>query len=73
MADGKRPYYLKKRNEFMVKKMTMLGDERNLALVEQYEKIKASGTQAQLEKVMEKRRKKNATKDHRHMPYRRRQ
>lgn len=53
MRDGFKPYYLK-RNE-----------QRKLELVEKYEELKSSG---RLDKFMEKRRKKNAAKDHRYLP-----
>ncbi|XVF13199.1 hypothetical protein REPUB_Repub08aG0187600 [Reevesia pubescens] len=53
---GKRPFYLKK------------SEIRKQRLVEKYKKLKASG---KLESFIEKRRKKNAAKDHRFMPYRR--
>lgn len=53
---GKRPFYLKK------------SDIRKQRLTEKYNKLKASG---KLESFIEKRRKKNAAKDHRYMPYRR--
>ena len=57
MAAGKRPYYLKK------------GEVRRQELVAQYQELKASGG---LVKFMEKRRKKNAAKDHRYLPSARR-
>ncbi|KAJ8772559.1 hypothetical protein K2173_027736 [Erythroxylum novogranatense] len=53
---GKRPYYLKK------------SEIRKQRLIEKYNKLKASG---KLESFIEKRRRKNAAKDHRYMPYRR--
>ncbi|KAI3925773.1 hypothetical protein MKX01_003332 [Papaver californicum] len=53
---GKRPYYLKP------------SDVRKQSLIEQYNHLKAAG---KLDSFMEKRRKKNATKDHKYMPYRR--
>ncbi|OMP04763.1 Ribosomal protein S7e [Corchorus olitorius] len=53
---GKRPFYLKK------------SEIRKQRLVEKYKKLKASG---KLESFIEKRRRKNAAKDHRFMPYRR--
>ncbi|KAL9406396.1 hypothetical protein Peur_003368 [Populus x canadensis] len=53
---GKRPFYLKK------------SEIRKQRLTEKYNKLKASG---KLESFIEKRRKKNAAKDHRYMPYRR--
>ncbi|PPR81519.1 hypothetical protein GOBAR_AA39192 [Gossypium barbadense] len=53
---GKRPYYLKK------------SEIRKQRLIEKYKKLKASG---KLESFIEKRRRKNAAKDHRFMPYRR--
>lgn len=54
---GKQPYYLKKSAQ----------KERELLL--RYEELKKSG---KLEKYMEKRRKKNAAKDHRYLPSTRR-
>ncbi|KAL5552143.1 hypothetical protein UlMin_002319 [Ulmus minor] len=56
IKQGKRPFYLKK------------SDIRKQRLTEKYQELKASG---KLEAYMEKRRKKNASKDQRHMPYRR--
>ncbi|MBA0831158.1 hypothetical protein Goarm_015642, partial [Gossypium armourianum] len=58
---GKRPYYLKKYNFFAA-------EIRKQRLIEKYKKLKASG---KLESFIEKRRRKNAAKDHRFMPYRR--
>ncbi|KAI9156777.1 hypothetical protein LWI28_012061 [Acer negundo] len=53
---GKRPYYLKN------------SEIRKQKLIEKYNNLKASG---KLESFIEKRRKKNASKDHKYMPYRR--
>uniref|UniRef100_A0A2P2JLL6 rRNA biogenesis protein RRP36 n=1 Tax=Rhizophora mucronata TaxID=61149 RepID=A0A2P2JLL6_RHIMU len=53
---GKQPFYLKK------------SEIRKQRLIEKYNKLKASG---KLESFIEKRRRKNAAKDHRYMPYRR--
>ncbi|KAF7801384.1 ribosomal RNA processing protein 36-like protein [Senna tora] len=53
---GKRPYYLKN------------SEIRKQKLIEKYKDLKASG---KLEAYIEKRRKRNAAKDHRYMPYRR--
>ncbi|KAJ0105282.1 hypothetical protein Patl1_18676 [Pistacia atlantica] len=53
---GKRPFYLKK------------SEIRKQRLVEKYNKLKASG---KLESFIEKKRRKNASKDHKYMPYRR--
>ncbi|KAI9128568.1 hypothetical protein K1719_000051 [Acacia pycnantha] len=53
---GKRPFYLKK------------SDIRKQRLVEKYNDLKSSG---KLESFIEKRRKRNAAKDHRYVPYRR--
>lgn len=53
---GKRPYYLKK------------SEIRKQKLIEKYNELKASG---KLESFIEKKRRKNAAKDHRYMPYRR--
>ncbi|EOA36210.1 hypothetical protein CARUB_v10010126mg [Capsella rubella] len=54
--EGKKPYYLKK------------SEIRKQALIEKYNTLKESG---KLTSYLDKRRKKNATKDHRFMPYRR--
>ena len=56
VAGGKRPFYLKK------------SEKRRQELVARYEELKSTG---QLEKYMEKRRKRNAAKDHRYLPSRR--
>ncbi|XP_010940889.1 uncharacterized protein [Elaeis guineensis] len=53
---GKRPYYLKK------------SEIRKRKLIKKYDELKAEG---KLDSYIEKRRKKNASKDHRYMPYRR--
>ncbi|CAI9771764.1 unnamed protein product [Fraxinus pennsylvanica] len=53
---GKRPYYLKK------------SDIRKQKLIQKYEELKGAG---KLESFLDKRRRKNAAKDHRYMPYRR--
>ncbi|KAJ0083850.1 hypothetical protein Patl1_31169 [Pistacia atlantica] len=53
---GKQPFYLKK------------SEIRKQRLVEKYNKLKASG---KLESFIEKKRRKNASKDHKYMPYRR--
>uniref|UniRef100_A0ACD5YDH7 Uncharacterized protein n=1 Tax=Avena sativa TaxID=4498 RepID=A0ACD5YDH7_AVESA len=53
---GKQPYYLKK------------SEIRQRKLMEKYNELKESG---KLDAYIEKRRKKNASKDHRYMPYRR--
>ena len=55
-AAGKQPYYLKK------------SEKRRQELIAKYEELKKSG---RLERFLEKRRKKNAAKDHKHLPYRR--
>lgn len=54
--EGKQPYYLKK------------SEIKKQRLIEKYNELKASG---KLEAFIEKRRRKNASKDHRFMPYRR--
>ncbi|KAE8727013.1 putative Transcriptional corepressor SEUSS [Hibiscus syriacus] len=72
---GKRPFYLKKCNvtnpllalDFLIKK-EIVSEIRKQRLVEKYKKLKASG---KLESFIEKKRRKNAAKDHRFMPYRR--
>eukprot|EP00128_Syssomonas_multiformis_P014208 Colp12_sorted_trinity150504_noHs@33654 len=56
VAKGKKPFFLKK------------SDERKLELISTYHKLKEQG---RLDKVVEKRRRKNANKDHRFMPYER--
>ncbi|KAK7390085.1 hypothetical protein VNO78_25384 [Psophocarpus tetragonolobus] len=53
---GKRPFYLKK------------SEIRKQRLVEKYNNLKSSG---KLEAFLEKKRRRNAAKDHRYMPYRR--
>uniref|UniRef100_A0A0D9XFU3 rRNA biogenesis protein RRP36 n=1 Tax=Leersia perrieri TaxID=77586 RepID=A0A0D9XFU3_9ORYZ len=53
---GKRPYYLKK------------SEIRERKLMNKYNELKEAG---KLDAFMERRRKKNASKDHRYMPYRR--
>lgn len=53
---GKKPYYLKK------------SDVRKQKLIEKYNDLKASG---KLESYLTKKRKQNAAKEHRYMPYRR--
>ncbi|KAF8380323.1 hypothetical protein HHK36_027806 [Tetracentron sinense] len=53
---GKRPFYLKK------------SEIRDQRLIEKYNDLKAAG---KLESFIEKRRRKNASKDHRYVPYRR--
>ncbi|KAK6947721.1 rRNA biogenesis protein RRP36, partial [Dillenia turbinata] len=53
---GKRPFYLKK------------SEIRKQILVDKYNSLKAAG---KLESFIEKKRRKNAAKDHRYMPYRR--
>ncbi|KDP25506.1 hypothetical protein JCGZ_20662 [Jatropha curcas] len=53
---GKQPFYLKK------------SEIRNQRLIKEFNKLKGSG---KLESFIEKKRRKNASKDHRFMPYRR--
>ncbi|EPS60500.1 hypothetical protein M569_14302 [Genlisea aurea] len=53
---GKQPFYLKK------------SELRKQKLIEKYNELKESG---KLEAFMEKRRRKNASKEHRYLPYRR--
>ena len=55
VKDGKRPFYLKK------------SEQRRLELVAKYEELKAAGP-GKLEQYLTKRRKRNAAKDHRHLP-----
>jgi len=56
VAAGNKPFYLKK------------SEKRKRELVAKYEELKATGG---LEKFMAKRRRKNASKDHRYLPDRR--
>ncbi|KAJ1960301.1 rRNA biogenesis protein rrp36 [Dipsacomyces acuminosporus] len=58
VKQGKRPYFLKKR------------DLKTLELAEKFTKLKDS---SKLDNFLEKRRKRNATKEHRSMPYAKRQ
>ncbi|KAJ1990449.1 rRNA biogenesis protein rrp36, partial [Coemansia thaxteri] len=58
VKQGKTPYFLKKR------------ELKGLEAAEKFSKLKDS---SKLDNYMEKRRKRNATKDHRRMPYRRRE
>ena len=53
VREGKRPFFLKK------------SEQRRLELLAKYEELQASG---KLDKFLEKRRKKNAAKDHRYLP-----
>ncbi|XP_031114985.1 ribosomal RNA processing protein 36 homolog [Ipomoea triloba] len=53
---GKQPYYLKK------------SEIRQRKIIEKYKELKGSG---KLEAFIEKKRRKNASKDHRYLPYRR--
>ena len=55
-ASGKTPYYLKK------------SEQKRQEILAKYEELKSTGG---LERYMEKRRKKNAAKDHRYLPSRR--
>ncbi|KAJ2144907.1 rRNA biogenesis protein rrp36 [Coemansia sp. RSA 678] len=57
VEQGKRPYFLGKR------------DLKDLEVAQKFNKLKGT---AKLDKFMEKRRKRNANKDHRNMPYQRR-
>jgi ribosomal RNA-processing protein 36 len=57
VKEGKKPYFLKK------------SAVRKAELVEKYKELKASG---QLAKFLEKRRKRNASKDHKLLPSSRR-
>lgn len=60
VAAGKKPYFLKK------------SEQRKLELLAKFNELKAAGGD-KLEKFMEKRRKKNASKDHRFIPGQRRE
>jgi ribosomal RNA-processing protein 36 len=60
VRSGKQPFYLKK------------SEARRLELVAKYEELRAAGPGA-LDKYMAKRRRRNAAKDHRHLPAPRRQ
>lgn len=57
VREGKRPFYLKK------------SEQRRLELLAKYEELKSSG---KLDQYLQKRRKKNAAKDHRYLPSERR-
>jgi hypothetical protein len=57
VAQGKSPFYLKK------------SELRKRELMQRYTELKSSG---KLDKYMEKRRKRNAAKDHRYVPSKRR-
>lgn len=57
MKAGKKPFYLKK------------SEKKRQELVARFHELKASG---RLEKVLAKKRKKNASKDHRYVPSNRR-
>ncbi|GAX84324.1 hypothetical protein CEUSTIGMA_g11746.t1 [Chlamydomonas eustigma] len=57
VAEGKKPFYIKK------------SEQRKLELLAQYQELKDTGG---LDKFMEKRRRKNASKDHRYVPSQRR-
>ncbi|CAG8478269.1 12034_t:CDS:2 [Acaulospora morrowiae] len=59
VSRGKTPFYIKK------------SDEKKLELIDKFEKIQKSNPKA-LDKFIEKRRKRNAAKEHRHMPFKRR-
>ncbi|CAG8524158.1 10187_t:CDS:2 [Funneliformis mosseae] len=59
VAQGKNPYYYKK------------SDEKNLELLDKFDKLQKSDPKV-LEKVIEKRRKKNASKEHKRVPFKRR-
>ncbi|KAJ1818974.1 rRNA biogenesis protein rrp36 [Coemansia sp. RSA 2599] len=58
VKQGKQPYFLKKK------------DLKDLEVAQKFSQLKDS---SKLEGFLEKRRKRNATKDHRHMPYQRRE
>jgi ribosomal RNA-processing protein 36 len=58
VASGKKPYYLKK------------SEQRKMELLAKYQELKSGGG---LERFMEKRRKRNAAKDHRYIPSQRRE
>lgn len=53
MKQGKKPFFLKR------------SEKKRQELVRRYEDLKATG---RLQKVMAKKRKKNAAKDHRYLP-----
>ncbi|CAG8500473.1 6828_t:CDS:2 [Funneliformis caledonium] len=59
VAQGKNPYYYKK------------SDEKNLELLDKFDNLQKSDPKV-LEKVIEKRRKKNASKEHKRVPFKRR-
>ncbi|KAI9315536.1 hypothetical protein BX666DRAFT_1956555 [Dichotomocladium elegans] len=56
VRQGKKPYFLKR------------SDERKLVLMDKYEKL----GEKNMDKILAKRRKKNAAKDHRRLPFKRR-
>ncbi|KAL1914375.1 uncharacterized protein VTP21DRAFT_8955 [Calcarisporiella thermophila] len=58
ISEGKKPYFLKK------------SDEKKLELVERFNELKKDPKA--IEKAIEKRRKRNAAKEHRRMPFKRR-
>ncbi|CAG8565405.1 14103_t:CDS:2 [Cetraspora pellucida] len=60
IAQGKSPFYLKK------------SEEKKLELVDKFKKLQKSDSKV-LDKVIEKRRKKNASKEHRYIPFKRRE
>lgn len=61
VKEGKKPYHLKR------------SELKKMELVETYNKLKQAGQEGKIDKLIEKRRQKNANKDHRQMPYARRQ
>ncbi|KAF9689384.1 hypothetical protein SADUNF_Sadunf01G0086700 [Salix dunnii] len=63
-----RVSWIEKQVKFESTKQTDAAEIRKQRLIEKYNKLKASG---KLESFIEKRRRKNAAKDHRYMPYRR--
>ncbi|WZZ19116.1 hypothetical protein YC2023_112205 [Brassica napus] len=66
---GKKPYYLKQSaSSFNLHLTSYAAEIRKQELIEKYNSLKESG---KLSSFLDKRRKKNATKDHRYMPYRR--
>ncbi|CAG8524026.1 430_t:CDS:2, partial [Dentiscutata heterogama] len=59
IAQGKSPFYIKK------------SEEKKLELVDKFKKFQKSDSKV-LERVIEKRRKKNASKEHKYIPFKRR-
>lgn len=85
VKQGKQPYFLKKCNDhydshyiLLMTHIFFIADQRKLEVLKRYETVKErlGGNEEQaalaMEKLLEKRRKRNANKDHRWMPMKRR-